>query len=88
MKILIDSAEVKTKSGTSKAGRPYTIREQEGYLESGKRYPTAIKLNLENDQPAHPPGEYSIDFDKSVYADRFGSLALSSSPVLIPTAKK
>ena len=83
MKIMIDSTDVKTKNGTSKSGAPYSIREQEAYLDTGKRFPEAIKLNLERDQQPHPVGEYSIDIDRSVYVGRFGGLELSSSPVLV-----
>jgi len=87
MKIMIDSTDVKTKSGTSKAGSAYSIREQEAYVDTGKRFPEAIKLSLEKDQAPHAVGEYTIDLDKSCYVGRFGGLELSSSPHLVPIAK-
>lgn len=89
MKIMIDSISVKTKSGTSqRTQKPYSIREQEAWLDTGKRFPAPIKLNLDNDQAPWPVGEYTVNDDESHYADKFGTFSASSNPVLVPVAKK
>jgi hypothetical protein len=72
IRIEIESDKVHEKAGTSKAGRPYSIREQDAYAwlidrnGNSERFPTKITLQLENDQRAYAPGNYSI-LPQSIY---------------------
>lgn len=88
IKIEIQSAEVKTKSGVSaRTGKPYTIREQEGYAHTFDRhgkpnaYPVRLSISLNDDQPPYAPGNYSLA-PESLYTNRFNQLEIS--PVLKP----
>ena len=81
IKIEVKSAEVTTKSGiAAKTGKPYSIREQEAWaflcsVTGPQPYPSRTVLNLEDDQPPYPPGQYTIDAS-SIYVGDFGSLRL------------
>lgn len=82
LKIQIETTIVDHKNGTSaKTGKPYSIREQEAWAflfdRSGKPYPhpTKIRLTLDDDQQPYEIGTYQLDLS-SIYADRFGQLAL------------
>jgi hypothetical protein len=88
MRILIDNETVTTKSGTAKAsGKPYSIREQTGYVDKGERYPEKIKIQLEGEAKPFKPGEYELDIDASCYVGRFDSLELSTALKLVPISK-
>lgn len=73
-----DGDTVRIQSGTSKrTGKAYSIRKQEAWYHDKKApYPSRIEVNLEDGQPAYVAGLYIVDFDHSVYVDRFGSLQL------------
>lgn len=82
LKIQVETAVVDVKTGTSaKTGKPYSIREQEAWAflfdRSGKPHPhpTKIRLTLDDDQQPYEIGTYQLDLS-SIYADRFGQLAL------------
>jgi hypothetical protein len=83
MRILIDDTNINTKSGTDKNGRPYAIRSQAGYLDTGKRYPAEIKIRLKDDALAFPVGEYEVNLAASTYVSKYGSLAMSEELVLV-----
>lgn len=86
MKIEIVTNAVKNKSGTSKAGKPYSINKQEGFLfTEGAKYPVRFEFNLADGATAFAPGMYSLD-ESSFYVDRFGTLSLSGQLVLLPIA--
>lgn len=76
MKIEIKTSEVITKSGTSKNGRQYSIREQVGYaLIPGEAYPVRVSLPLRDEQPAYQPGMYQV-LDESYMVGDFGRLTI------------
>jgi len=88
IKIEIQSAEVRTKSGVSaKTGKAYSIREQEGYAHTFDRhgkpnpYPVRLTLSLADDQPPYQPGAYMLA-PESFYTNRFNQLEVS--PILKP----
>lgn len=88
IKIEINSAEVRVKSGTSaRTGKPYSIREQEGYAHTFDRhgkpnqYPVRMTILLGDDQAPYAPGAYTLA-PESLYTNRFGQLEIS--PVLKP----
>lgn len=75
MTVEVNSEEVRTKSGTSaKTGRPYSIREQEGWLFlPDQPYPQKVKLNLEDGEQPYKPGRYGIA-PRSFYVGKFGDM--------------
>ena len=79
LKIEIDSTEVNVKAGTSKQGKPFSLREQSGYVstldDQGKpqKHPQAFKFILDGEQPPYAPGFYTLDMS-CLYVGRFGSL--------------
>jgi len=82
LKVEVVTSMVDIKSGTSaKTGRPYSIREQECWIaffgRDGKPnpHPTKVKLTLDEDQNPYEIGDYILD-PASLYADRFGQLAI------------
>lgn len=82
MKIEIKSTEVTVFSGTTrKDGRPFSIRRQEGWCDTGKAYPERVELVLKDDQAPYPVGNYVLAKD-SIYVDRNARLAIS--PRLVP----
>ena len=68
-------------SGTSKAGKPYTIRKQPAYAYTYDKagmpnpYPELIEINLDKDQPAFPIGFYTVD-DSCFFVGDFRQLAV------------
>lgn len=88
MKIEIKSAEVNVKSGTSKrTGKPYSIREQVGYLhQDGEAYPVRCVLQLEDQQEPHAPGLYETSNELTV--GDFGRLAISRNLRLVPASAR
>lgn len=87
MKIEVKSNDVNVKSGNAKrTGRPYTIREQVGYLHvPGEAYPQRCVLNLEDGQEPYPPGIYETS--NELYVGDFGRLAVSRRMTLAPARK-
>lgn len=73
---------VTTKSGVAaKTGKPYTIREQEGWAflfdRQGNRdpHPTKISIALADDGQPYEKGKYDMHAS-SIYAGRFGLLEI------------
>lgn len=87
MKIEIKSNDVNVKSGTAKrTGRPYTIREQVGYLHvQGEAYPQRCVLNLEEGQEPYAPGVYETSGELCV--GDFSRLAVSRRMQLVASRK-
>lgn len=88
IKIEIQSAEVRVKSGVSaRTGKPYQIREQDGYAHTFDRhgkpnsYPVRLSVSLGDDQQPYPVGVYSLA-PESLYTNRFNQLEIS--PILKP----
>lgn len=73
--VTIELPHVTQKGGISRAGKPYNIREQFGYVDMGKPYPVEVKIPLEQDAPAYPTGRYMVD-PGCIYIDRYGQIAL------------
>ena len=71
----VKSADVELKRGTSKAGKPYEIREQHAYINLGKAYPVEFRFSLDEGRAAYSPGNYIVD-PSCLYVDRYGQLAL------------
>ena len=64
VRIEIVDSSVATLSGTSKAGKPYTVHKQEGYLHNGHRYPERFEFSPPNGTDGKPlayqPGMYAL----------------------------
>lgn len=93
VKIEISTTEVKTKSGVAaRTGKPYTIREQEAYAYTvdpagqPSRYPSRIKINLRDDQPAYSPGMYYVA-PESFFVDKYDNLSLGLILRPVPAAQ-
>lgn len=91
IKIEIENAEVKSKSGVSaRTGKPYSMREQKGYAytvdQTGKpnKYPSTLVLTLRDDQSPYQPGLYTLS-PASFYTNKYDQLEIS--PVLVPLAQ-
>lgn len=84
MRVMIDSTDVKTRSGTSARGKDYTLRTQECYFDMDKRYPVEGKVRLAEGQQPWAVGEYTVDLTKSCYVDKYGSLSMSEELHLVP----
>ena len=85
MKIEIQTDAITTRSGTSAAGKPYTIRSQEGWLHTaGAPYPTRLEINLDDNQPPHSPGHYDVA-EESFFVDKYRRLSVGRLK-LIPIA--
>lgn len=75
--IEVKSTETRQKAGTGKkSGRAYSFKEQSAWAHlPGKPYPVECVLTLDDNQPPHQPGRYSLA-PESFYVDGFGSLAV------------
>jgi hypothetical protein len=69
----VKEAAVTTKSGQGKNGKPYTIREQNAWLHTGKAYPQEVRIRLGDDGAPFAPGEYELT-DRCFWVDRWGSV--------------
>jgi hypothetical protein len=92
IKIEIESAEVKTKSGVSaRTGKPYSMREQKGYVytcdRDGKpnRHPNTLVLTLREDQQPYAAGFYTLS-PASFYTNKYDQLEVSPVLVAVPVA--
>ena len=75
-RITIESTEVHTKTGTSqRTGKGYSIREQDAYLHTRKKYPVACRIPLGDEQEPYAPGDYDIASPLTV--GRFDSLVVN-----------
>jgi hypothetical protein len=56
-------------------GREYLIREQVGYVDTGKPYPQEVRIPVETGREPYAVGKYMVD-PACVYVDRYGKLSL------------
>jgi len=80
LRVVIESEDVKEKRGVSpRTQKEYRIREQGAYIyllgREGKenRFPSPVRLNLEDDQAPYKVGEYTLSLS-SLYVGRFDAL--------------
>jgi hypothetical protein len=74
IKVTIKSADFDTKSGTSKRGQPYSIREQTGFAQLGDET-RKLTISLKQHQEVYAPGVYLLD-DSSFTTDQYGQLTV------------
>lgn len=83
-RIEFQNDQVHVKSGTSnKTGKPYAIREQEGYLHGLGGYPVQCRVMLGDEQKPYAPGFYDVLQPLSV--GRFNALQVNRSLGLVPS---
>lgn len=87
LEIEVHTSEFSIKSGTSaRTGKPYSIREQIGYVKFPKElYPVQIKLTLEDNTAPYQPGKYQLA-DNSFFVGRFNDLQIR--PRLVPATQQ
>lgn len=74
----VKSQDVKEKRGTARvSGKPFLIREQVAYMDTGKAYPVEVKINLDDLAPL-PNGTYELT-KECFYVQRFGDVAVDLS---------
>ena len=86
MKLIIEvpDSQISERSGKTKDGRDWEIREQEGYLHiEGKPFPVEMKLQLNAEQTAYKPGKYEV-LASSVRVSRFGQLEFKRNINMVP----
>ncbi len=78
--------EVKTASGTSKNGKPYTERFQDAYLHvAGAKFPKSCKVMLYDNARPYAAGEYETEQDIEI--NEYGKLVVMRELVLHPAAQ-
>lgn len=70
----IRSTEVAVKSGVSRRGRPFEIKEQTAFLNHNDESRKVV-FALERDAQPYAPGVYTID-PSSFYVDGFGQVQM------------
>ena len=78
VRVEIKSTEVAEHSGTDKAGRPFLIRKQHGYLDVGKAYPVEVAIRLDVGQEPFKPGFYVLG-PRCFYVRQFGEVGCDLS---------
>lgn len=81
--IRIEDTTVSTRSGVSqRTQKPYSMREQKGYLLGLGKYPVEINITLPDDVDAYPVGDYIIETPLTV--GRFNRPELNRNLGLVP----
>lgn len=75
LKIEVKSVEVQTKEGTSKRGKPYSMRTQYAWAHLGKAYPEEVRITLGDDQAPFAPGFYTLS-PKCFHLNQWGEVAV------------
>lgn len=90
MKVEIQDAGVTEISGTIKngprAGQPYRIRKQVGWVFNGQAYPQKFEFNLDDENPGYAPGNYVIAPASFVVGD-FSALQIGKLVLLKDESK-
>lgn len=75
IRVEIKSPDVTEHRGTDAKGRPYLIRKQHGYLDTGKAYPVEVAIRLGDGQGVFSPGWYELT-PECLYVQRYGEVAV------------
>lgn len=71
----VTKVEVNEKRGTSRQGKPYVIREQNVWAQTGKEYPESMTVRLEDNDGPYQPGKYMVTED-CLYINQYGQLSV------------
>jgi hypothetical protein len=86
MRVEIKSMQVTEKRGNAqRTGKPYVIREQKGWMETGKDYPSEVTISLQDDQVAFAPGQYVLT-PACFWVGRFGVVNVDLSKMVSAAA--
>ncbi len=80
LKVIIEPAQSKPsdRSGVSASGRPWRIRSQECWIyKPDSSFPVLFAINLPDEIPSYPAGEYQLDVESLIQPNEFKSLTLS-----------
>jgi len=77
-------ANVNVRSGRTREGKPFEIREQHGYITMGREV-RKVSLRLEAGAEPRPAGFYQVA-DESFTTDEYGNLVVARL-VLVPAGK-
>ncbi|WP_087016516.1 single-stranded DNA-binding protein [Thaumasiovibrio subtropicus] len=76
IEIFQDDVKINTRISPGKEGKPpRTIREQDAYAHISGRFPTLMKLQVEEGQPPYEAGVYTVH-SSSFVVNNFGALEL------------
>jgi hypothetical protein len=73
--IAVKSTQTTNKSGTSGKGKPYSITEQEGWIDLANGERRKVRLTLQDGKPPFAIGEYTLGAD-SYFVGDYGALQL------------
>ena len=92
LKVVIEPAQatqsaISNRSGTSASGRPWQIRSQECWIYSpNSSFPRLYAINLPDDIPLYPAGDYLLDVESMIQPNDFKGLSLSRGAAILVTA--
>ena len=75
MRIEVKSTATTTKSGTSKTGKPYSIIEQDAWIDMANGERRKVKFSVEDGTKPYALGVYELD-DESFFVNQFGGLEI------------
>lgn len=91
LKVIIESAQatpasISNRSGTSASGRPWQIRSQDCWIfKPNSAFPNLFSINLPDEIPFYPAGEYQLDVESLVIPNDFKSLSFPRGAIhLVP----
>jgi len=80
------AVDIRTQSGTSKNGKPYSMQLQRCWLAlPDSAYPREIEIVVER---PYPQGRYGLNLDTQVFVGAFNGLKLPSELLLVPVQQK
>lgn len=83
VEITPNQANLITRNGTTKDGRPYSLSEQKAYIYLGGDYPTEFTLSIPQGRAPFPAGFYTLGAS-SLHVGAFGRLEVSRDISLFP----
>lgn len=87
MRIEVKSTATTTKSGTSAKGKPYSINEQEAWVDMTNGERRKLKVALEDGGKPYPLGFYELD-DESFTVNQYGNLEIGRLRLVAVRAAK
>ena len=87
LKVVIEPSQatpssITQRSGTSTNGRAWSIRSQECWIYNpGSSFPRLYAINLADNIPLYPAGEYQLDVESMVQPNDFKGLSLSRNSI-------
>lgn len=92
LKVIVEQSQaiqdaISNRQGTSASGRPWQIRSQECWVfKPNSDFPEKFSINLPDNIPFYPAGEYQLDIEAMVVPNDFKSLSLGRGAVILKAA--